>query len=370
MTLFCTGKNARLRWFKVLRVVLAAAILFWIFAKLPIAEFKQVLRQSVAYWPWWLAGITLTWVGLWAASLRWYLLIRVQGVGLSVARVFRVFFIGQFFNSFLPGSCGGDVVRAYYVFRESPLKRTEAMSTVVADRGIGLLTLVGFSCLMLVWRLPYLYQDPRAQMAKWLMFALMIGTGLVLIILFRRNVFEQHPLFQRLLAFGAVGIIIRRIYNAFYLYRSQPRTLIWAVVLSLLNMAGLTLACAAFGQSLSLDVSLVDYFTLFPVITVLSAIPITPGALGLREGLFAELFAIIGTGFAAAVSLSLMVYMGGLLWSLLGGLLFLGYSASYGTSMRDEWSKLKAGQHTILQQAAAANPPEKRHDQSCPDRLA
>lgn len=369
MTLFCTGKDARLRWFKVLRIVLAAAILFWIFAKLPIAEFKQVLRQSVAYWPWWLAGIALTWVGLLAASLRWYLLIRGQGVELSAIRVFRIFFIGQFFNSFLPGSCGGDVVRAYYIFSESPLKRTEAMSTVVADRGIGLLTLIGFSCLMLVWRLPDLLQDPRAQMAVAVMFGLMMGAVVLLIALFHRNLFEQYALFKRLLGFSAAGAIIRRVYNAFYLYRAQPRTLIWSVLLSLLNLAGLTFACAAFGQSLSLEVSLLEYFTLFPVITVVSAIPITPGALGVREGLFAELFAITGTGIAAAVSLSLMVYMGGVLWSLFGGLMFLSYSARYGISMRDEWSKLKAEQQTIRQQAAT-NPPEKRHDQSCPDRLA
>ncbi len=323
-----------------LRLLLGVGILVWVFSKMPMEEFRDVLAASVGEWRWWVVGLMMTLFGLLAAAVRWHGLLAAQGVTLPFLRVFRMFFIGQFFNSFLPGSCGGDVARAYYVFKETTLRRTEAVSTVLVDRGVGLLTIITFCCVMLAWRLPTFLAYPWAKAAGLIMIALLLGAVIMAFILFRRHAFESGSRFQRLETGSRLGPVIRRVYNAFYVYRNSPVALARAVFFSLGNLAGLTLACYAFGQSLSLDVSLVEYFTLFPIITVLSAIPLTPGALGIREGLFAELFAVAGARTAQAVPLSLMVYGGGLFWSLFGGLIFISYSSSYGVSWREEWRKL------------------------------
>lgn len=327
--------------FTLLRALLGVAILAWIFSKIPSDAFRSVMYNSLERWPWWIAGLAMTFLGLLAASIRWHRLLAAQGVTLSPVRVFRIFFIGQFFNSFLPGSCGGDVARAYYIFRETKLKRTEAVSTVLVDRGIGLLTIIIFCCVMLAWRLPTFLGYPWAKAAGLLMATLLLAALIGAFLFFRRHVFKSGTLFQRVEAGSRMGPVIRRVYDAFYVYRDQPRALAWAGVFSLGNLTGLTLACYAFGQSLLLNVSLIEYFTLFPIITVLSSIPLTPGALGVREGLFAELFAVAGARAVQTVPLSLMVYGGGLFWSLFGGLIFVSYSSSYGASWRDEWKRLQ-----------------------------
>ncbi len=324
-----------------LRPLLGVGILVWVFSKIPMEEFRAVLYDSLSHWPWWVLALAMTFLGLLAAAIRWHGLLAAQGVTLSPARVFRIFFIGQFFNSFLPGSCGGDVARAYYVFKETTLKRTEAVSTVLVDRGIGLLTIVVFCCLMIAGRVPTFLAYPWAKAAGLMMVVLLVGALIGAFLFFRRHVFETGAFYQRIETTTRLGPVIRKVYNAFYVYRHQPRALIRAALFSLGNLIGLTMACYAFGQSLSLDVSIVDYFTLFPIITVLSAIPLTPGALGVREGLFAELFAVAGARSAQAVPLSLMVYGGGLFWSLFGGFIFLSYSSSYGTSWRQEWKRLQ-----------------------------
>lgn len=340
-----------------LRFLLGIGILVWVFARLPMEEFREVLAASVSFWHWWVAGILMTLLGLLAAAVRWHGLLAAQGVTLPFHRVFRIFFIGQFFNSFLPGSCGGDVARAYYVFKETTLRRTEAVSTVLVDRGIGLLTIVLFCCVMIAWRLPTLLAYPWAKAAGLVMLALLFAALIGGILFFRRHIFENGTIFQRLEKETRLGPIVRRMYNAFYVYRDQPRALGWAVLFSLGNLAGLTLACYAFGQSLSLDVSVVDYFTLFPMITVLSAIPLTPGALGVREGLFAELFTMTGARAVQTVPLSLMVYGGGLFWSLFGGLIFISYSSSYGVSWREEWSRLSEEHERELKDESASDTP-------------
>lgn len=334
-------RTGRRFWVPAIRIGLGLAILIWVFSKLPLDEFAAALRQGALNWQWWIVGLLSTGMGLVGAAIRWKRLLQAQQVDLAPTRTLRLFFIGQFFNSFLPGSCGGDAARVYYVFRETQLKRTEAMTTVLVDRGIGFLTLVFFACGMLAWQFTYVVEEQWARLAGILMLAILLGSTIVLIAAFHQHLFERWPRLADTLSRWRLGPVLLRAYSALYVYRDRPAVLGMAVLLSLLNLTGLTLACYAFGRSLGLDVSLLYYFTLFPVITALSSIPITPGAFGVREGLFVQLFAIPGVSAAGAVSLSLMVYGGGLAWSLFGGLLFINYTARFGVSWRDEWRKLQ-----------------------------
>jgi len=67
----------------------------------------------------------------------------------------------------------------------------------------------------------------------------------------------------------------------------------------------------------------VDLLTLFPVITVLAAIPLTPGSLGIREGLYIQLLHPLGIAAGPALMLSLLTYLTATVWSLFGAPFFL-----------------------------------------------
>ncbi|MBR5604856.1 MAG: flippase-like domain-containing protein, partial [Verrucomicrobia bacterium] len=45
---------------------------------------------------------------------RWHILLEAQGICVVFRRTFQITMIGQFFNSFLLGSTGGDLLKAYY----------------------------------------------------------------------------------------------------------------------------------------------------------------------------------------------------------------------------------------------------------------
>ena len=101
----------------------------------------------------------------------------------------------------------------------------------------------------------------------------------------------------------------------------------------------LTTACYCFGRSMELPgVTPADYLALYPVITVLASVPLTPGALGIREGLFVTLLAPLGVESHLAVGLSLLVYGGAIVWSLFGGVLFL---VDAGAGWRAELREMK-----------------------------
>jgi hypothetical protein len=74
-------------------------------------------------------------------SARWALLLRVLGIYISNSRTFVLTMVGLFYNNFLPGSTGGDLVKAAYAAKNTP-KRTQVVLSVFIDRVIGLVALV------------------------------------------------------------------------------------------------------------------------------------------------------------------------------------------------------------------------------------
>ena len=323
------------------RLAVCVALFYWIFRSINMRDLTEVLRQTITHWPWWIVGLGMTFLGLLAGVARWQIILDAQGIHLSFPRVFQVFFIGQFFNAFMLGACGGDVARAYYASLDAPGRRAEAASTVFVDRAIGLFTMIVFCCVMIALRIPLFIDHSGTRGPGVLMFFFLLGGVVAVFALFRRNLFEHWPFFQRLEQSHRLGSLIRRTYDAFYLYRRRHGVLFMSVFFSVLNLGFLTLACYSFGVSLDIRASLIDYFTLFPIISVIAAIPVTPGSLGVREGLFATMFGAIDVPAHFAVPLSLMGYIGSLAWSLFGGLMFVGHSAHAGHALREELTAVR-----------------------------
>jgi glycosyltransferase 2 family protein len=79
-------------------------------------------------------------------------------------------------------------------------------------------------------------------------------------------------------------------------------------------------------NGLGLHISPVALFVIVPIVICISAVPITPSGLGVRENLFVLMLAApeINIPATSALSLSLLTYAGGLFWSLVGGVVYVG----------------------------------------------
>src|SRR5262249_25697553 len=79
--------------------------------------------------------------------LRWYFLVRAVDLPLSAVDAVRFGLVGFFYNTFLPGSVGGDIIKAAALAREQS-RRTVAVATVLMDRVIALWGLVWFVAIL------------------------------------------------------------------------------------------------------------------------------------------------------------------------------------------------------------------------------
>src|SRR5262249_3418090 len=82
-------------------------------------------------------------VALLLTLVRWYWLVRAQDLPFTLPDALRIGLIGFFFNTFLPGAVGGDIIKAAFLAREQS-RRTVAVATVIMDRVIARWALVWF----------------------------------------------------------------------------------------------------------------------------------------------------------------------------------------------------------------------------------
>jgi glycosyltransferase 2 family protein len=77
------------------------------------------------------------------------------------------------------------------------------------------------------------------------------------------------------------------------------------------------------GRALGLDVPFSFCIIVYPLVGTFSAIPISLNGLGLREGGYLYLLAVIGVGSEKGVAFGLLLFLIVALDSLIGGVLFL-----------------------------------------------
>jgi hypothetical protein len=74
-------------------------------------------------------------------SFRWHQHLKALDIRLTVSRTFALNRVGAFYNTFMLGSTGGDVIKAYYASKQTG-HRTRAVLSVFVDRFVGLIALV------------------------------------------------------------------------------------------------------------------------------------------------------------------------------------------------------------------------------------
>jgi uncharacterized protein (TIRG00374 family) len=269
-------------------------------------------------------SVLLVGLAIWLGVVRWRLVLEAQGLDLSMARATRISLVAQFFNSFLLGSTGGDLIKAYYAARETHHRKTEAVTTVFVDRLIGLWAMLFFAGVMMLPNLQMLLQHRELGYPAAVILAMLVALSVVLSLAFWGGVSKRFPRARHYVRRLPKGELLERSLDSCRQFGKQKAFLVKAIVLSLvLNMIWV-LQISVLGWGLDMDISFTALLVIVPIIFCISALPITPNGLGVREQLFVRMLAVIAVPGTAALSLSLLASAQGLFWSLIGGLVYMG----------------------------------------------
>ncbi len=153
------------RGMNVLRVLISTGALAFLFWKIGLGETLVALRRADLRYL--LAAFLLYILSLIIRAYRWFVLLHSLDPTIPFGRLLRLYFVGAFFNAFLPTTYGGDVVRALELTRDTDA--SASVGTVLLDRMTGLLMLFVMGLAVLPFH--------AAQMERWLAWLLFAGAG-------------------------------------------------------------------------------------------------------------------------------------------------------------------------------------------------
>lgn len=255
---------------------------------------------------------------------RWSLVLTHSQVHFAFQRLFGTYLVGTFFSQFMPGSSmGGDAMRMVEMSADSGRTLT-SVSSVLVERVIGLLTIVVSASVILIL-IPH---DELTGTAVWWIIHTLTVLGVIGLIILRMGWFVE-PVVNILTRFklGGVGKKIMMLSQALRGQLGETSLLMKMFVLSFLaNAATMT---AAYMALLSLG-DHASYFTFIPLVALTVAveiIPISPGALGLREATYVAFFTTyLDIPQSVALATALLVRGIGLALGVIGGVVFIARS--------------------------------------------
>lgn len=242
------------------------------------------------------------------STYRWKFLGEALDFRLSLRELYDYYLIGMFSNQFLPGSIGGDAVRMVFLARRCQRKKREALLTILAERGVGLIALLLMTTLIAMTPVA----DPIPWFYRSMLLAFSLG-GLAGFLVLRAAPLTQwaqrHPKLELLLQ--------ARIYwaNTPLLARSIGISLVVHGV-----MVGMHVLVA---QAMHVQVPVLYLAVVYGIVSLASVLPITQGGLGVRELAYQALLAKVGIEPATGLAFGVYWFLISILTSLIGGPLLL-----------------------------------------------
>jgi uncharacterized protein (TIRG00374 family) len=265
---------------------------------------------------------------------------RPLDIRMSAMRCFILNMVGMFYSTFMPGSTGGDLVKAYYASKHTP-NRTRAIMCVIVDRAIGLLSLILLGGAMAAVQY-FMADSPDEPVARsslkvaMLCGAILFATALSLVLFFNQTT-RRHLGLDYILRKLPMQSQVQRAIEVMAIYR-QHKWLSFAALIGTLPVhATVVVSAMLAGMAFDLPLPPAYYFVCVPVIVLVGAIPISPQGAGVMEFFAIRLTERHGATIAQAFILTMSIRLVQMLWNLVGGAFVLkgGYSAPSTEEARD-----------------------------------
>ncbi len=307
------------------QLTVTIAVLYWVYHDPNRrAQMAEAIRN--AQYRWVVISILAYGIVEISAAIRWHVLLKVQKIHLTLPRLSGLFLIGMFYNQFLPGGTGGDIIKSYFLLKETPDKKAGALLAVVFDRLIGLVALVAITGTLIALRYDFLSQTTETRQLLWFLLFLLGSSILFLLSTFVISGFnlfhwlpEKFPGREKLIEISA----------AYHLYAHHWRATLVAFSVSIVaHLATFaTFLCAAY--ALGAAVPLLDFFAVMPVERTISALPISFAGIGLREKILQIMLnGLCGVPEAKAILIGSLSFLIILVCCIPGAVVYLFYKPS------------------------------------------
>lgn len=311
-----------------IRIVVGFGVIAFLVARADLRRIGEVMGDAR---PAYIAGaFVVIVVGIVVSAVRWQAYLKPLHLTLPVPTLFRLYFVGVFFNAFLPTGIGGDAYKAIRL-RRGPGTLAAAFASVFLDRYAGAvgLALIGMSAAIV--RLAA-GDTSRVVLLSLLLSAAMLGAAGVMVL------FGERLLGGRL-GRTRVGVRVRRMLRAFETGARDPAANARGIGAGLAFQAAVLGYHVLLAEALGFGIPVAALAALVVISSLATMIPVTINGLGFREGAYVWALGVYGIGHDAAFAFALLV-LGVLLGaSAVGGIVYI----AAGGHVADEVIEASAG---------------------------
>lgn len=304
------------------KLIVTVVLVGYVLSRLEWKEIQDVMMHP--RWPWLVAALAAYAVSVFGGALQWSWILKAAGIKAPGREIRRLYFIGLFFNNFLPANIGGDAYKIVDLGRQENRSMGVFCSTLL-DRLIGMTALTFLAVVFLV--VAALNDIPLPVTALLLILVTVALVAFLALLLSRRLGTLLPQVFYR---WGRPGIgrWLENVTSELALFRPKVRWLngvfLFSVLVQLLRMATHLLVAWGLGLTLSIE-QMVQLLVLVPMLALSLALPITINGIGLRESVAAQLLVFSGLAEPQVVAMEMVAFLIQVVFSLQGGvLLWLG----------------------------------------------
>jgi uncharacterized protein (TIRG00374 family) len=274
------------------------AIIAW----LVIAAFRSdsfaELGQQPKHWDLLAASAAMCFLAALGTILRWHFLVRAADLPLRFRDTIRLGFLGYLYNFVLPGGVGGDLVKAGFLARRQPGRRTEAALTVLVDRIVGLYGLFLLAAAAILVTGLWQNESADVRLVCHVIFWC-AGVATVGLAISASPGFSQGPIARWLHELPRVGAFIERVNRASRMYYRHWAVLPFAVFMTFvaqsLYVVGIWLIARALVPNAP---TLGEHFVIVPMAMITGILPLAPNGLGTFEALMEWMYRELMAGHA------------------------------------------------------------------------
>ena len=215
----------------------------------------------------------------------------------KIITLYTFYLIGSFFNIFLPGAIGGDIVRTQKLVSRFKVKIKSATFITIAERILGLYGL----CVLLLISLILKTYPPKLKIIPELpTFWFYVGILVLFLLL---------PLTRFLLKKRQLEVSYTFIFET--------------ILILLMAQFGDIIIAYLLSHYMGVSISFFAIMFIMPIVYFATVIPVSLGGLGVREGTFAGLMLLYGVSTSTSVIISFSMYFVKILIGIIGGIIYI-----------------------------------------------
>jgi glycosyltransferase 2 family protein len=310
----------------VIQAVLGAALIGYLVWRIDVRETVAEVANSNPIYV--LAAAVIFTLTLVPMAWRWSVLLASKGIHEPFSWLVKLYYIGYSVSQVLPTGIGGDALRIVEHARRRPNRKGEVAGAVLMERAVGsggTLIVVALGLVLAVGR----YDN--IQLFTRVAFISIAATVIFTVLIFSRRThdFLQAHVFPR----GA-GFKLHRpmssLWSALHGYRTKPRALGLALAVTVVVQFVRMIAIWLCGEAVGLDLSILVYVILGPLLFLVMMVPITINGLGVRETFFVVFLGRFGVAPDAAFATGFLFFAVTLFAAIPGGVILAARSTRGG----------------------------------------